>query len=77
MSEMILQLYLYNYRQLEQNACFCSSIVVNHQSRREYMKITVKIKVMKWHNENLLTLTLSNKLLNNYVAVKLFHMLNT
>ena len=28
-----------------------------HQSWRENMKITVNIKVIKWHNENLLTLT--------------------
>ena len=34
------------------------------------MKITVNIKVIKWHNENLLTLTVSNKSLNNeYVVV--------
>ena len=48
-----------------------------HQSRRENMKITVNIKVIKWHNENLLTLFASNKSLNNYAAVKLFHTLNT
>ena len=41
------------------------------------MKITVNIKVIKWHNENLLTLITSNKSLKNYVAVKLFHTLNT
>ena len=44
------------------------------------MKITVNIKVIKWHNDNLLTLThllVSNKSHNNYVAVKLFHTLNT
>ena len=28
-----------------------------HQSRRENRKITVNIKVIKWHNENLLVLT--------------------
>ena len=67
--------------QLEQNAYFlqlncCKNLY--HQSRRENMKITVNIKVIKWHNENLLTLTrLSNKSLNNYVAIKLFHTLNT
>ena len=40
------------------------------------MKITVNIKVKNWHSENLLKLA-SNKLHNNYVAVKLFHTLNT
>ena len=42
------------------------------------MKIRVNIKVIKWLNENLLTLSrLSNKSLNNYVVIKLFHTLNT
>ena len=33
------------------------------------MNVAVNIKAIKWHNENLLTLTCSNKLEKNYVAV--------
>ena len=44
--------------QLEQKRVFmqlncCKNLY--HSSRRENMKITVNIKVIKWHNENLLT----------------------
>ena len=53
---------------------YCKNLY--HQSQRENMKITVNIKVIRRHNENLLTLAFY-KSHNNYVADKLFHTLNT
>ena len=61
-------------QQLQQIAHFCSSIVVKiyviKVSQREKMKITVNIKVIKWHNENLLALFTC--LYKSYVVVKFF-----
>ena len=71
----IISMYLC---QLEQNAYFCNSIVVKIYTIkvREKTKITINIKVIRRHNENLLTLAFY-KSHNNYVADKLFHTLNT